>query len=259
MRRFPAVMLLAAALALPAAWADDSQQPPAKQPPPAKSVKKAAAENPRDWSGVWELDWEHSGLGGGGRGANQPKLTPEYQAKLDAYRAAQKKGENQQTQTANCVPPGMPQIMTQPYPVEFLFTPGKVTVAIEAYSQMRRIFMDGRKHPDDPDPTFQGHSIGHWEGDTLVVDSVGFVTNTMITTGVFHSDQMHIVEHIRKVAPDSMTIETTIIDPKALQEPWTVARAYKRHTDWDIKEYICDENNRDSADEEGHAGLNISR
>src|SRR5581483_11507581 len=118
-----------------------------------------------DWSGVWELDWQG---GGGGRNAAPPKLTPEYAARAEKYREEQKHGEHQQTDTANCVPPGMPQIMTQPYPVEFLFTPGKVTVAIEAYSQMRRIFTDGRKLPEDPDPSFQGYSVGHWEGDTLV-------------------------------------------------------------------------------------------
>ena len=260
MRRFPAMMLLAAALALvtigataggAAGGAADSQQPS-----PAKPAKKG--ENPRDWSGVWELDWQHSGLGGV-RGASAPKLTPVSQGKLDAYRAAQKQGENEQGQQANCVPPGMPQIMTQPYPVEFLFTPGKVTIAIEAYSQMRRVFMDGRKHPEDPDLTFQGHSIGHWDGDTLVIDSIGFIPTSQISMGIGHSDQMHIVEHIRKVSADTMTIETTIIDPKVLQEPWTVNRTYKRHADWDIKEYICDENNRDSADEKGHAGLNITR
>jgi hypothetical protein len=255
MRRFSAVLLLGAALAMPVAWgAETGAQPDV----PAKPAKKAEAEKPRDWHGVWELDWQRTGLAAA-RGGSAPKLTPEYQAKLDAYRAAQAKGENQQTETANCVPPGMPQIMTQPYPVEFLFTPGKVTVAIEAYSQMRRIYMDGRKHPDDPDPTFQGHSIGHWEGDTLVVDTVGFIPTSLITMGVGHSDQMHIVEHIRKVDPETMNIETTIIDPKALQEPWTVNRVYKRHLEWDIQEYICDQNNRDSADDEGRAGLKIER
>lgn len=234
-----------------AAGEADSQAPSA-----AKPAKKA--DGPRDWSGVWELDWQHSGLGGV-RGATPPKLTPAYQAKFDAYRAAQKKGENEQSQTANCVPPGMPQIMTQPYPIEFLFTPGKVTIAIEAYSQMRRVFMDGRKHPNDPDPSFQGHSIGHWEGDTLVVDTVGFIPSSQIAMGIGHSDQMRIVEHFKKVSPDTMTIETTIIDPKVLQEPWTVSRTYKRHTDWDIQEYVCNQNNRDSADEKGRAGLNITR
>jgi hypothetical protein len=209
-----------------------------------------------DWSGVWELDWR----AGAGRGAmGMPKLTPDYQAHFDKYRAEQKEGKNQQTQTANCDPPGMPQIMTQPYPVEFLFTPGKVTVAIEAYSQMRRIFVDGRPHQEDPDPTYQGDSIGHWEGDTLVVNSVGFIPDSLIMPGIGHSDQMAIEERIRRVSPDTLEIRRTITDPKVLTEPWTVTLTYKRHADWDIKEYICAQNNRDSADSEGRADMNLKR
>jgi len=211
-----------------------------------------------DWSGVWELDW-HGGNLGKVAMPSMPKLTPEYAARTEKYRAAQKEGERQQTDTANCDPPGMPQIMTQPYPVEFLFTPGKVTVAIEAYSQMRRIYVDGRKHQDDPDPTYQGDSIGHWEGDTLVVDSIGFIPTSYIAPGVNHSDAMRIEERIRRVNPDTMEIRQTIYDPQALLEPWTVTRVYKRHTDWDIKEYICNQNNRDSADPEGRANINLKR
>ncbi len=211
-----------------------------------------------DWSGVWDLDYRSPGSGGLTRPA-PPHLTPEYAAKYAAYREAQKRGEAEQTETANCVPPGMPQIMAQPYPVEFLFTPGKVTVAIEAYSQMRRIFTDGRKHPDDPDPSYQGHSIGHWEGDTLVVDTVGFVESTLLAPGVGHGDEMHMVERIRRAAPDRIEIQSTVTDPKVLLEPWSFFHAYKRHTDWDIKEYICDQNNRDSADSKGRAEINIKR
>jgi hypothetical protein len=264
MRSSLAILLLGAALAVStvcmghAPPASGSQA--AASPAPAKARAKAAGtEQLPDWSGVWELDWQRMGLAATRGSGAQPKLTPAYQARTDAYRAAQKKGENEQTDTANCVPPGMPQIMTQPYPVEFLFTPGKLTVAIEAYSQMRRIYMDGRKHPEDPDPTYQGHSIAHWEGDTLVVDSVGFIPESYIAPGVNHSDKMRIVEHIRRVSPDAMTIETTIIDPEALAEPWTVSRAYRRHADWELKEYICNQNNRDSADAQGRAGINISR
>jgi hypothetical protein len=211
-----------------------------------------------DWSGVWELDW-HGGNLAKAAMPGAPKLTPEYAARLEQYRAAQKQGENQQTDTANCDPPGMPQIMTQPYPVEFLFTPGKVTVAIEAYSQMRRIFVDGRPHQQDPDPTYQGDSIGHWEGDTLVVDSIGFIPTSYIAPGTNHSEQMRIEERIRRVSGDTMEIRTTIYDPKALLEPWTVTRSYKRHSDWDIKEYICSQNNRDSADPKGRADINLKR
>ena len=210
-----------------------------------------------DWSGVWELDWQRTGLAAARGG--MPKLTPAYAARLQKYREEQQNGKNQQTNTANCEPPGMPQIMTQPYPVEFLFTPGKVTVAIEAYSQMRRIYTDGRPHADDPDPTYQGDSIGHWEGDTLVVDTVGLIPTSLIMPGIGHSEQMRIEERIRKVSPDTMEIRTTIIDPQALVEPWTATRTYKRHTDWELKEYICAQNNRDSADPEGRADMNLKR
>jgi hypothetical protein len=224
---------------------------------PAGTTWSSIAKLP-DWSGVWELDWQRTGLAAA-RGGMMPKLTPEYAARLQKYQDEQKTGEHEQTNTANCEPPGMPQIMTQPYPVEFLFTPGKVTVAIEAYSQMRRIYVDGRKHAEDPDPTYQGDSVGHWEGDTLVIDTVGLIPTSLIAPGIGHSDDMRIEEHIRRVAPDTMEIRTTITDPKALAEPWTATRTYKRHTDWDLKEYICAQNNRDSADAEGRANMNLKR
>jgi hypothetical protein len=251
MRSAIAIVLLGATMGLPALAA----QTPAPKTGPQGTSWSSIAQLP-DWSGVWELDWRG---GGGGRNAAPPKLTPEFAARLDAYHAAQKRGERQQTDAANCDPPGMPQIMTQPYPVEFLFTPGKVTVAIEAYSQMRRIFTDGRPHQDDPDPTYQGDSIGHWEGDTLVVDTTALIPNSYIAPGVNHSDQVRIEERIRKVAPDTMEVRRTIYDPKALLEPWTVTLNYKRHTDWQIKEYICSQNNRDSADAEGRADINLKR
>jgi hypothetical protein len=149
--------------------------------------------------------------------------------------------------------------MTQPYPIEFLFTPGKVTLAIEAYSQMRRIFTDGRAHPADPDPTFQGHSIGHWEGETLVVDTVGVLSETSLAPGIQHSNQLRIEEHIRRISDDTLQIQTTFRDPEALAEPWQVVRNYVRHRDWDIKEYVCTQNNRDSADGQGRADINIER
>ena len=239
------------ALATGAVWAADA--------PAASAVAGggyAALAKLPDWSGVWDLDYRG---GGGLTRPAPPHLTAEYAKKYAEYQARQKKGEEQQTETANCVPPGMPMIMAQPYPVEFLFTPGKITVAIEAYSQMRRIFTDGRKHPADPDPSYQGNSIGHWEGDTLVVDTVGFVDTTLLAPGVAHTEDMHMVERIHMASPERMVIESTVTDPKVLMEPWTFTKAYQRHKDWDIKEYICDQNNRDSADDKGKAGLRIER
>ena len=195
--------------------------------------------------------------GGGGAGAGRgggPSLTPEYAAK----RAALLASNPEDSQTANCLPPGMPGIMGQPYPMEFLLTPGQVTILIEAYNQIRHIYTDGRKLPADPDPTFHGTSVGRWDGDTLVVDTVGFSPSTQIANGVPHGDKMRILERFRLADPDTMTIETTITDPDALTIPYTTSRTLRRHRDWTLAEYICEENNRNSVDENGKARINLA-
>jgi hypothetical protein len=253
MRGTMAVVLLGAMVNAAAVAADST---PAKASPQGDTWS-SIAKLP-DWSGVWDLDWR-SFNGSSATGEKPPRLTPEYAKRFEQFQAAQKRGEKQQAETANCVPPGMPAIMAQPYPIEFLFTPGKVTMAIEAYSQMRRVFTDGRPQPPDPDPTFQGHSIGHWEGDTLVVETVAILPVTHIAPGIEHSDELRIEERIRRISPDTIQIRTTMHDAKVLLEPLTLIRNYKRHTDWDIKEYVCQQNNRDSADAEGRAVLDLER
>jgi hypothetical protein len=225
----------------------------ARKPPVDQHPEWSALGALPDWSGVWEVDWANK------RGSPRKppmKLKPEYQARLDAYKKGQEKGENQQTQAANCVPPGLPGIMTQPYPIEFLYQPGKVVMLTEAYMQFRHIFTDGSAHPADPDPAFYGHSTGTWENDTLVIDSVGFNPSTLLAAGVPHSDQLRIVERIRRVSPEWMEIETTLHDPVVLEEPYTSTSSY-RHLDDHIREYICLENNRDGADEKGRSSLRL--
>lgn len=219
-----------------------------------------AADVPKhpDLSGVWEVAFGvRTRPAAGAAPPEQPSLTPEYAQKLATFKAAQAAGDDQDTPQANCVPPGMPAIMNQPYPMELLFTPGKLTVVIEAYSQTRRIFLDGRKHPEDPDLTYNGHSIGHWEGDTLVVDSVGFTPDTALgpSQGFRHSDQMHIIERLRLSAPDTLEVVTTIDDAKALTKPFSATKILKRHRDWDIAEYVCEQNNRNLATDKGKAGI----
>ncbi len=227
----------------------------------AKPPAAAAPVNPKwaalgdlpDWSGVWEIDWRNT------RGSPpRPvmKLTPEYQQRLDAYRKAQEKGDNLQSEGANCVPPGLPGIMSQPYPIEFLYQPDKIVMLTEAYMQFRHLFTDGRKQPVDPDPAYMGHSIAHWDKDTLVVDSVGFAGSTLLAPGVPHSDQLRIVERIRKASPEWLEIETTLTDPVVLAEPYTSTISY-RHLDDEIREYICLENNRDGADENGRPSMKL--
>jgi hypothetical protein len=220
-----------------------------------------------DFTGVWEV-----GLGGGGggragagRGAaatkggragrgGGPSLTPAYAAKAQARPA----NPVEDAQAANCLPPGLPAIMNQPYPMEFLLTPGKVTIVIEAYTQVRHIYTDGRPLPEDPDPLFYGTSIGHWEGDTLVVETVGLA---QVPRGLTfpYSEKMKVVERFRLTGPDSMSIETTLIDPEAFTAPYSMGtRTLARHRTWTIAEYICEENNRNFIDDKGSAGVKLS-
>jgi hypothetical protein len=212
-----------------------------------------------DFTGVWETG--PRGAAPQGRGARAvtegrgsgPALTPEYAAR----RAAALAHPAEDGPAANCLPPGMPGIMGQPYPMEFLLTPGQVTILIEAYNQIRHIYTDGRQLPDDPDPTFHGTSVGRWEGDTLVAETVGFSPLTQIASGVPHGDKMRIVERFRLSDPDTMTIETTISDPEALTSPYTTSRTLRRHRDWTLAEYICEQNNRNFVDENGKAGIKL--
>jgi len=224
-----------------------------KSKPPTAADWAALAKLP-DLTGVWEAPT----VGRGGRGPVAapppvPQLTPAYAAKkreLDAR-------NSDDTEAANCLPTGMPAVMGHPYPYEFLLTPGLVTIVTEAYMQVRHVYTDGRPLPADPDPTFNGTSIGHWERDTLVVETIGFSPLTTLAPHTPHSDKMRIVERFHLAGPDTMSVETTVIDPEALTKPWTTTRTLARHRDWTIREYICEENNRNFLDAQGKAGVKL--
>ncbi|OYX65534.1 MAG: hypothetical protein B7Y88_07740 [Sphingomonadales bacterium 32-64-17] len=223
---------------------------------PARAEGYAAVTDWPDFTGVWSPDWAYLFASRGARRGSSPVLTPEAQAKYDAFLEKQKReGVNQYLQ-ANCIPPGMPGIMRQPYPVEFLFSPGRVTLLTETYSQARRLYLDGRALPDDPEPLFNGTSVGRWEGDTLVVDTVGFNHLVTYQSGIEPSQNMRIHEHFWLAEPDVMMVETTITDPGVLAEPLVQLQAYRRQPDWDMREYVCEENNR-LTDEEGGANIDL--
>src|SRR5687767_8996844 len=228
--------------------------------PHAQSVTKAPTAS--DWSSLAKLPdfsgvWETGG-GGGGRGRGGAPAGPQFTPAAEAKRKQLASRGLEDSQTANCLPPGMPGIMGQPYPMEFLLTPGKVTIVIEAYQQVRHIYTDGRPLPSDPDPKFHGTSIGRWEGGTLVVETVGFSPLTDLARNVPHSGRMRIVERFRLIDPDTMTIETTITDLGVLTAPFTSTRTLRRHRNWTIAEYICEENNRNFMDATGKAGVNLT-
>jgi len=126
--------------------------------------------------------------------------------------------------------------------MEIIQLPGRVVMVFEYDHLVRQIFTDGRGHRDDLAPSWMGDSTGHWEGDTLVVETVNFNDKTWIDReGVPHSEQLRVVERIRRLEDDSLQIDITIEDPVALMEPWVGQRTYRR-VDWDIEEFMCMDN-----------------
>jgi hypothetical protein len=225
--------------------------PSIAQETPRATAYESVAQWP-DWSGVWS-----PGVGAGSRTtATPPKLTPDAQAKLDAFEAGKARGENLQTQAANCVPNGMPGIMRLPYPIEFIYSPGRVNILIETYSEIRRIYID-RELPEDPDPFFNGSSVGRWEGDTLVVDTIGISPLVSVVPGLRATETTRFRERITRVAPDRLVDEITITDPALFAEPYVMVQNYKLEPEWEMREYVCQENNRDGADAEGRPSMDL--
>lgn len=146
-----------------------------------------------------------------------------------------------------CLPPGVPRMMYTPYPAQIYQMADRILFIYEGGAHVWRIiWMDGRQHPKDPNPTFLGDSIGHWEGDTLVVDTVGFNDETWLdAAGHMHGEKLHVIE--RYTRPDSNTLQlaATIEDPDFYTKPWTVVTTATWAPGQELLEYICQENNRD--------------
>jgi hypothetical protein len=189
-----------------------------------------------------------------------PPLKPEYlkqwQARVQAAREAEAKGQPLATGYTHCLPDGMPSMMAAMFPIEFLQSRGQVTVIEEAFTQIRRILLDRpQKAIDDVEPGFYGRSVGRWDGDTLVVDTVGIKEEVRYQNAP-HSKELRIKERIRLVAPNILWNEITMEDPVTLEKPWTVTYAYRRMPDYTLLEYIC-EDNREYADEQGLQKIRI--
>jgi hypothetical protein len=152
--------------------------------------------------------------------------------------------------TAVCLPDGMPREALSPYPTQILQPPGYVVIVYEYEHFVRIIPTDGRAHRKDVDPTWMGDPVGRWEGDTLVVDTVGVKEEVLGYRDIPHSDQMRIKERFHLVSPDILHDEVTIEDPVVLEKPWTFTFAYKRSPGYQMLEYVCD-NNREYVDDKG--------
>jgi PKD repeat protein len=141
-----------------------------------------------------------------------------------------------------CLPPGVPGATQQPYPLQIVQTPTQVVILYEAYHLFRVIPIDGRPHPEGLDPTWLGNSVGKWDGDTLVVDVTAFNDKTAI--GPYrHTTAYHVIERYHRIAYDKIAYEATIEDPNVFAAPWSEAGTLTLHPEWDIQEYVCEENN----------------
>jgi len=168
-----------------------------------------------------------------------------------AGRAAYRNHDAKDDPTANCWLPGVPRIMQSPYPAQFVQTPDRLVILFEYMHTFRSIPLNARPHPTDMEPAFMGDSTGHWEGDEIVVDTVGLKGppwTWLDTAGHQHSDALHVIERFRRTA-DTIEYQYTVDDPKMYAQPWTLKRVYKplklSPRLPELIEYSCSENNRD--------------
>ena len=177
----------------------------------------------------------------------KPKYLAEWRARQKAAHEADVRGQPLYGGYAQCLPDGMPAMMMAMFPMQVLQTPGQITVIQEAYRQVRYIYLDQTQVPiADAEPGFWGHSVGHWEGDTLVVDTVGFNDKAWLDlVGHPRTEKAHIIERFTRPELGRINAEITIDDPGAYSRPWAVFESSQLAPDWEIIEYVCNENNRD--------------
>jgi len=196
-----------------------------------------------DWSGVWnpKITDQDAQIK-----TNPPPWNEVAKKKIDHMFAEEKAGRPPLV-FFGCFPEAHPSWMLVTHnAMEILFTPGRVTMLGESDgNRLRRIYTDGRPHPDDPDPTFHGHSIGHWEGDTLVVDTIGILPQAPLAiseaAGIPNNGDMHVIERIHLAEKDILHVDLEIIAPKILTKPWKTTRIFfrQRARKFDIVEGVC--------------------
>jgi hypothetical protein len=216
-----------------------------------------------DFNGAW-------GPYRGGRGADaklaappatplalKPEYAKAYETRRAAEAAANSRGEPLATASSTCLPYGVPSMMSVAvYPIEIIQTPKQITIIAEAFSEVRRVFMDKPQLKiDDVAPGYYGRSVGRWEGDTLIIDTLG-IKESVQYQRMPHSDQMRITERMRLVSPDILHDQITIEDPVVLEKPYTYTLAYRRMPDYEMVEFVCD-NNREYVDESGVVRLRV--
>ena len=147
--------------------------------------------------------------------------------------------------TMYCLQSGVPRAYTSPFPIEIIQLPERILMLFQAQSSPspRVIYTDGREHPEGYPITFLGHSIGKWDGDTLVVDTINIDADSWVDgIGTPHSDALHVVERLRRVAQDTLEVDFRFEDAKAYTKPWTGKKVFKLNPDWEyIPGLTCDD------------------
>jgi hypothetical protein len=201
--------------------------------------------DPHNLEGVWWLQgYEY--LLGPAPGV-PPPLKPKYMKLLEERIRAKNRGTPEADTETECLSHGMPRVMESPYPIEIVQTPGRITFLHEVAHEVRRIYMN-RGHPKHVRLSFLGDSVGHWEGDTLVVDTIGLDDRPFLDDeGSAHSTQLHVIEHYRKIdGGANLELIITVKDPVTMEHQYSYHRIYHWRPDVRPQEYICEENNRNA-------------
>jgi len=183
-------------------------------------------------------------------GGGELPLTPEGKAAYAMNIAGLKDGSITDAARKFCVPDGVPRVLAGPYPFEIINAPrGQITLVYELNHQVRPIAMD-KPLPSDkeliPYPYYNGHSVGRYEGDTLVIETAGFNEKTFIdATGAPHTDEMHTLERVRRIGPSEIEDLITIHDPQYYTRDWQARFVYQQRNDVWLQDYVCGEPHRD--------------
>ena len=234
----------------------------------SKSTVPRGPDGKPDLTGVWQGGstragtWEqaNTGTGVGGTGTDpaapatasssqsNPREPAPYQpwAAKKVLESFNKRGIDDPT--AFCLPPGIPRTATLGlFPSQIIQTPKQVVILYE-YMNVFRVIPLNAKHPDDIEPTYMGDSVGRWDGDTLVVDIIGFNDKTWLGgTGTFHTDALHVTERYTRISEDRINYDVTMEDPNVLTKPWTIHSSMMLREGTRLREYVCAENNLDPA------------
>ena len=223
------------------ATADAQRGGPSEPSPPTPRLEGGTVDLGGD--GVWGLPYV-TNFGAQVVGGDDVPFLPWTEA-MHAYNASTRVAYDPE---GFCLPPGGPRAFGTPYPAEIIQDEDRIIIIFEGGAHVwREIHMDGREHPggDILNPTYFGHSVGQWEGDTLIVDTVGFNEKTWLDFGGhMHTDLLHTVERFTRPDRNTLHYEVMIDDPGAYSEPWTIAWDIPWREGLELQEYICQENNK---------------